>query len=129
MHFIGSVTQDKLALYYQSAAVFVAPFIEAKSGDQEGLGLVLVEAIACGCPIVVSDIPACNDVIEKITNVKIFPARNEVLLIEAICQSLKIKEPLSLCEKVNSSIAIQRFNWPEIANNYSEKLNELLNKN
>ena len=33
------------------------------SGDQEGLGLVTVEAIICGCPVIVSDLPVVDDVV------------------------------------------------------------------
>ncbi|WP_208596357.1 glycosyltransferase [Desulfonatronospira thiodismutans] len=37
--------------------------IRAKSGDQEGLGLVIVEAMGCGCPVIASDIPAVHDTV------------------------------------------------------------------
>lgn len=60
--FIGAVPQAELPALYRRAAVFVAPFVQAPSGDQEGLGLVLVEALGCGCPVVVSDLPATRDV-------------------------------------------------------------------
>jgi glycosyltransferase involved in cell wall biosynthesis len=59
--FVGAVRQEELPRHYRRAAVFVAPFVPAKSGDQEGLGLVLVEALGCGCPVVVSDLPAVRD--------------------------------------------------------------------
>lgn len=63
VHFIGAVSQDRLPALYRRAALFVAPFVEAGSGDQEGLGLVTVEAIGCGCPVAVSDIGAASDVL------------------------------------------------------------------
>lgn len=56
--FLGSVANDRLPTLYRQAAVFVAPFVEASNGDQEGLGLVTYEALACGCPVVISDIAA-----------------------------------------------------------------------
>ena len=31
-------------------------------GDREGLGLVSIEAIACGCPVVVGDVPVVADI-------------------------------------------------------------------
>lgn len=47
--FSGPTPQSELPDLYRTAGVFVAPFIEAASGDQEGLGLVVVEALGCGC--------------------------------------------------------------------------------
>ncbi len=56
--FLGAKKQDELIDYYQSSALFVAPFIEATNGDQEGLGLVTIEAIASGCPVLIGDVQA-----------------------------------------------------------------------
>lgn len=62
VRFLGAVTQAELPGLYRRATVFVAPFVEAGSGDQEGLGLVLVEAMGCGCPVVTTRIPAVCEV-------------------------------------------------------------------
>ena len=126
VHFIGPVTQDKLSKHYQSAAVFVAPFIEAKSGDQEGLGLVLVEAISCGCPIVVSDIPACRDVIAGISGVEVFIAANVSLLAQAVCLSLQTTN--SKCVTHDKIILEKNFCWHNVADNYEATLEKLINK-
>lgn len=58
VRFLGAVKQKDLPELYRRASVFVAPFVEAADGDQDGLGLVVVEAAGCGCPVVVSEIPA-----------------------------------------------------------------------
>lgn len=60
--FRGAMSQDALPEFYRRAAVFVAPFVDAASGDREGLGLVSIEAIACGCPVVVGDVPVVADI-------------------------------------------------------------------
>jgi glycosyltransferase involved in cell wall biosynthesis len=45
--------------------------VVAGSGDPEGLGLVVAEALACGCPVIVGDVPATRDfsipLIQKVT--------------------------------------------------------------
>lgn len=63
VRFLGAVKQEDLPTLYSRAALFVAPFVQAKSGDQEGLGLVLVEAIGCCCPVLVGQVPAVSDVL------------------------------------------------------------------
>jgi glycosyltransferase involved in cell wall biosynthesis len=58
VRFVGAVHQAELPKLYRRAAVFVAPFVEARGGDQEGLGLVVIEAAGCNCPVVLSRLPA-----------------------------------------------------------------------
>ncbi|ALO35964.1 hypothetical protein CMT41_15460 [Colwellia sp. MT41] len=122
--FKGAITQRKLAQYYQCAALFVAPFIEAKSGDQEGLGLVLVEALACGCPVVVSDIPACSDVIAGMCNVMVFPSTNTPLLAKVVSESLTEDKILS---EENLIKLRDKFSWQEVTRHYSNKLESIIN--
>ena len=47
VHFVGEVSQKKLPPYFTSADIFAGPSIYGES-----FGIVLVEAMACGLPIV-----------------------------------------------------------------------------
>jgi glycosyltransferase involved in cell wall biosynthesis len=49
-------SDDELRDLYQRAAVFVFP------SQYEGFGLPVLEAMACGCPVIVSDAPALTEV-------------------------------------------------------------------
>jgi glycosyltransferase involved in cell wall biosynthesis len=53
----GQVTDDELAAIYSGARALVFP------SDDEGFGLPPVEALACGTPVVASDIPALREVL------------------------------------------------------------------
>ena len=53
---LGAVGDDVLPILYSGAAGFVYPSI------YEGFGLPPLEAMACGCPVAVSDIPAHREV-------------------------------------------------------------------
>ena len=52
---VGPLDPEELAVYYQAADVFVLPSFF------EGLPLVVVEALACGCRVVVSDLPGIRE--------------------------------------------------------------------
>lgn len=125
VEFRGPLPQEALPHLYQSASVFVAPFIDADSGDREGLGLVTIEAIACGCPVVVGDVAVVSDIfldtemdmraipgdprslVAKITNILLGP---EV----AIRRTMAIRERLE-----------QRMCWESVAHRYGELLRGL----
>jgi glycosyltransferase involved in cell wall biosynthesis len=53
----GIVTDDELAAIYTGAHALVFP------SDDEGFGLPPVEALACGTPVVASDVPALREVL------------------------------------------------------------------
>ena len=57
INFMGAIENEKLPEFYRRAAIFVMPSV------REGFGLVLVEALACECPIVTTDLSALQDVI------------------------------------------------------------------
>jgi len=50
--FLGSIVHEELPDHYRQADVFVLPSCENKAGETEGLGVVLLEAMACGVPVI-----------------------------------------------------------------------------
>lgn len=58
-NFLGKLPQRQLARLYNRSGVFVLPSFF------EGLPLVVVEALACGCKVVVTDLPGIRPWIEK----------------------------------------------------------------
>ncbi|GAB2994512.1 glycosyl transferase family 1 [Arenimonas maotaiensis] len=107
--FIGPKPHAELIAHYRRAALFVAPFIEAADGDQEGLGLVTIEAIACGCPVLVGDVQAVNDV--PINRVD---CRDVDRLSSAVLRCLRI--PGNTSDDTLREFIEHRFSW-----NYSAK--------
>jgi len=59
VRFLGFVPQKKLVTLYQRALVFISPAL------WEGFGLTLVEAMACGCPVIAGNTGAQPEVVGK----------------------------------------------------------------
>ena len=117
--FAGALSQSDLPERYRSAAVFVAPFVEAASGDQEGLGLVAVEAIGCGCPIVISDLPATRDVLPESAGCKRVAPGDSVALADAVLDVLAHPQiHLRGIERCREQ-ALQRFDWQAVSQAYA----------
>lgn len=65
--FLGRISEDEKASFYRSLTMYVAP----QTGG-ESFGIVLAEAMAAGCPVVASDLPAFVDVTEEGADAALF---------------------------------------------------------
>lgn len=61
--FVGQLSRDALAAADARADIAVFPSVRAASGDQDGLPVALLEAMASGCAVVVSDLPGLSDAV------------------------------------------------------------------
>lgn len=61
VHFSGKLDESGLVVAYQQADVTVLPSIDRS----EAFGLVLLESMACGTPVIASDLPGVRTVLER----------------------------------------------------------------
>ncbi|HRP71894.1 MAG TPA: glycosyltransferase [Luteimonas sp.] len=119
--FLGAVPQIDLPGLYRRAALFVAPFVEAGSGDQEGLGLVLVEAAGCGCPVLAGDVRAVRDVLGHASKSLVDP-REQAQLANAIVSVLENPQRARADAKALREGLIDKFDWQNVADDYAQIL-------
>ncbi len=62
--FVGQLTREALTRADAAADVAVFPSVRAASGDQDGLPVALLEAMASGCAVIVSDLPGLDEAVE-----------------------------------------------------------------
>jgi glycosyltransferase involved in cell wall biosynthesis len=124
VNFIGAVEQNALPDLYRRAAVFVAPFIRDASGNQEGLPVTLMEAIGCGCPVVVGEVAGIRDLLnDAASDVCVNPMDSQALAA-AICTALD--NPLQALARAQSirQYAFAKVDWQPIAHSYAHILLE-----
>lgn len=63
VHFRGFVTAERLAEEYAEADIFVLPAVVDSRGDTEGLGVVLLEALAYERPVIASRAGGIPDIV------------------------------------------------------------------
>jgi len=61
VHFAGFVPDDLLPLYYQAADLFVLP-----TRSLEGFGLITLEALSCGLPVVGTPVGATPELLAQV---------------------------------------------------------------
>ena len=79
VEFMGRVSDDDKARYFASADIFSAP-----STGQESFGIVLLEAMAAGVPIVASDIHGYKNVVQRNVDGLLVEPRNHRALAAAL---------------------------------------------
>jgi glycosyltransferase involved in cell wall biosynthesis len=66
--FTGPMAQDALRREYADASVFCLPCRVLANGDRDGIPNVLVEAMACGLPVVTTDVSGIPELVEHERN-------------------------------------------------------------
>ena len=117
--FAGPVTDEELPAYYQYADVFCAP-----NTGQESFGLVLVEAMASGAPIVASRILGFEGVADHEQDALLVDVGDEYAFANAI-QRL-IEEPRLRNKLVREGHQkVQRFGWAKVADDVIDYYHEV----
>lgn len=76
--FIPTVKQEELVSYFQKIDIFIYPT------ERESLGLIGLEAMACGVPIIGSDIDGVSDYLINGFNGLVFPVNDSDSLVKQI---------------------------------------------
>jgi glycogen synthase len=110
IHLIGFVDESTLLALYRSANICVIPSI------YEPFGIVALEAMASGVPIVVSNVGGLSEIVENgITGLE-FSAGDANSLVAAIRRLLE--EPLlaeSLTQRGYNSLVVRGYDWDLVA--------------
>ncbi|NMF99892.1 glycosyltransferase family 4 protein [Aromatoleum toluolicum] len=126
VRFLGRICNDQLPALYQRSEIVVFPSIMARGGDQEGFGLVAVEALGCECALIATDLPAMRDFLEDRVNALIVPQKDAHGLTIAL-RTLLDNPALRLhLQKAGRLSVLDRFDWPVIADRYARIIHNLI---
>ncbi len=122
--FVGATPQSALPDMYRRAAAFVAPYVRTASGEQEGFGLTIVEAIGCGCPVVATEMPGLRGILGDTAN--LVEPGNANALADAILETLKAASIAALHVDQLRKRVVAQFDWGTISQRYSAMLSACL---
>jgi phosphatidylinositol alpha-mannosyltransferase len=112
--FVGYVPPEDLPRYYRSATVFCAP-----STGFEALGIVLLEAMASGTPIVTTDIAGYRTVVSPGREALVVPPAQAPRLADAVIELLREPERRRAMGLAGQARA-RRYAWECVARDLIE---------
>ncbi len=118
--FVGMVGHDRLALYYTAADVCVIP------SHYEPFGLVAIEAMACGTPVVASAVGGLNFTVISEETGLLVPPHDVAKFAQAIERILTDDLWARKIRKQASTRVQQNFSWTGVAIQLSDLYRHLL---
>lgn len=117
--FTGYVTEEKLANYYRCSDLFVMP-----TKYLEGFGLSTVEAMACGLPVIGTDIGGTPEIIRKMSDDLIIRECSVDAISEKITQ-FATEEDIEHWRKESIQCAQKYFTWEKHVDKLLEFYHEI----
>ena len=114
----GFVSDEDLPLYYNVADLFALP---SKSG--EGLPLVALEAMACGLPVIATNVGGTSEVMSKDYG-KLVPPNSPDSLAEAIVEFSR--KDFAVLKKELRIMMEQKYSWDKNVEKLGEIYEELI---
>jgi L-malate glycosyltransferase len=123
--FLGIISNRDLLSFYHSADVFVLPSIN-KAGKTEALGVVLLEAMASGCPVIGSNVGGIPDIITDGENGFLVPEQRPDILAEKIVQILNDGGLQEKFRRNGLTQIHELFSWERISKEFSSLYHQIL---
>lgn len=126
--FRGRISAAELAQAYATAQAFVLPAVLDQRGDTEGLGVVLLEAMSYGVPVVASRIGGITDIVED-GNTGLLVAPGDARQLAAAVQ--RLAEDVTLARRLGEAgrrLVQERFSWEALAARWEEVYRQVVDK-
>jgi glycosyltransferase involved in cell wall biosynthesis len=121
--FTGFIPADKLVDYYNGCKIFVLPSTDP---SREGFGIVPLEAMACGRPVITTDIIGCADNIKRCGAGLVVDCGDEKGLAEAILCILNDETLAKRMGLLGIRLAEEKYSWRSVARQIERVYKELV---
>ena len=126
--FTGIIKAKDKDRYYRESDVFVLPACYDKYGDTEGLGVVLLEALSVGKPVVASAVGGIVDIVINEKTGLLVPEKDPQALADALVRILTDDHLYIRLAKDGYQYALKNFSVSAVAENIKTIYEALLMK-
>jgi glycosyltransferase involved in cell wall biosynthesis len=124
--FQGGIQHEEVATCLQSSAIAVFPYQRTKQSGEEGFGLVLVEALGCGCAVIASRQPAIMGIIEDNQTGLLIDEGDPQAISLSILELLNNPVQRNLLAERGRTYVLKRFDWAQVGQSYTSLINNCL---
>lgn len=121
VQFMGPVCNEDLPPFYQTSNILIFPSV-----DREGFGLVLVEALGCECALVVSDLPAMQDIITDGKTAVVIPQKDVRRLADSVNELLDNSALRTSIGKAGRQFVLKHFDLDRIGKKYLDLIESVI---
>ena len=118
IEFLGTIKHERLPLYYNAADICVVP------SYYESFGMVALESLACGTPVVATDVGDLRNIIVQGKTGYVVPDNSPRRIADKIAELLNSRD---LDRRLISESVID-YSWDKIAEKIADELRTVLSK-
>ena len=126
---LSNVSDEQLLELYNLSDLFVLPSIVDSQGNTEGLGVVLLEAMACGLPVIASNIGGIPDIVNDGETGLLVPEKNFKEISKSIAELIENEDLKKKIAIEGYKMIKEDFSWEKIAKGYITIYNAILKNN
>ena len=123
VQFWGYASNEDLPRLYSASDLFVLP-----TQTLEGFGLVIVEALACGLPIVATPVGAIPEVLGSLGPSALTSGTDPQSLAERICDILSSGLLTPSFRKHCRDFVLENYSWEKAASTFIQKVSPYIRK-
>lgn len=123
---VGNVNRSEIYNYYNLADIFVATSIKDENGNMDDQPVSLIEAMACGRPVVATNFPGIALTVKNGINGYLFPEKDLSSLISSLDKLISSKSLRIKMGKESKKIVLGELTDKKIGKRYTNFILETL---
>ena len=116
----GGKSGKELRDWFATADIFIGPAIVTLDGDTEGQGVVFLEAMASGTPVIASDVGGIKDVVRDEFSGLLVPEKNPQAIADKVLTLAKDKPLREQLIKNALELVRADYSWEQSARSFLE---------
>jgi len=125
VRFLDRIPHQEVPNYINMSDIFISPSIKL-FGAEETFGISLLEAMACGKPVIATDIGGPKEILEKGKRLManevgiLIPAADKSAISEAVSHLIENPELSEIMGRCAREFVLKNFTWERVARDTSE---------